>query len=67
LAALGIVRTLGRGDEQTEHEGSDRSDKASAEPDNVLCVVGQMMVRKRTAKERSDEYAAEYQSERDQR
>src|SRR5262249_49493250 len=66
LAALSVVGTLGRGDQQPEHERRNRPNEAGAEPDDVLGVVGEMMVGQSAAKEYSEKYAAEDDGERDQ-
>src|SRR5262249_11111945 len=55
LAALGVIRALGRGDQQAKHQRRDRSGQAGAESDDVLCIVGKMMTRQRPAQERSGE------------
>jgi hypothetical protein len=66
LTTLGVIRTLGGRNQQAEHQRSDCSDEASAEPDDVLCIVGEMIPRKRPAKKRSGERAAQDDRERDQ-
>jgi hypothetical protein len=66
LAALGVIRALGRGDQQAEYQRRNRSGQAGAESDDVLCIVGQMMIRQRPAQERSGERSGKDDHERDQ-
>jgi hypothetical protein len=61
LAALGVERTLGRRNEQTEHQRGDGRDQADAQPHDVLRVLAEMMLRQRGAQQGAKHDAAERQ------
>jgi len=67
LPVLAIKRGLGRMDEQAEHKCSNGCDAASAEPHNILCVVGEMVAWQCAPKEYSDKYTTHDGGERHQR
>ena len=59
LPTLGVIRTLGGRNQKAEHQRCDRSDEAGTEPDDVLCIIGEMIPRQRPAKKGSGEGSAQ--------
>jgi hypothetical protein len=67
VTALSPERTIGSGDQQSEHEGGDRADQAGSKPDGILCVIGQMPLRQHLSHPHTAEGSGEDDDERYQR
>jgi len=65
LSALQVVRTLRRADQQAKDECGYRSDESGAQPDHILCIRTEMMLRQGVAEKRAKQDTACHARKRD--
>ncbi len=67
LGALRVVGILRRGDQQAKDKCGYRPDQARPQPDHILCIRAQMVLRQRAAEQHTNQDTARDAHKRDAR